>query len=144
MHSKENIETKPLKKQMVADLINENWRNGKTLAGKVTAWHDIKNKFDWISAKMPRMMQELQEEQRIACIGTALDAGRKDLRPTYKVYAPYGTPALVHVALPRESKPIKYKGERTGPRYWNAFSTPELSPHDYDLYAGRNLAMLAR
>ena len=31
-----------------------------------------------------------------------------------------------------------------GPRYWNAFSTPELSPHDYDLYAGRNLAMLAR
>ena len=138
MHTKENIQLAAQKKAAIAEFITERYKSGK-----VTAWLDIRLEMDVSRGSMPRLIQELQREKLIACIGTALDAGRVDLRATYKVYAPYGTAPLVHVALPREAKPIRYKGERTGPKYWN-FNTPELTPENYNLYAAHDLAMLAR
>ena len=143
MHSKANIDSKPLKKQMIADYVAERYKNGRTLQTRITAWHDIKNHFDWIGDKMPRLMQELLRDNLISCVGSARDAGRIDIRPIYRVYAPHGTQALQHVPLPREVKPVKYKGIKTPPHY-SEWRTPEITPETYDIYAGRNLAMLAR
>ncbi len=141
MHSKASIQLAAIRRQEIVEFISTRYAQGKP-----TAWHDIRHRFDWCGKTRPRLIQDMLDRQLICVIGNALDAGRDDLRWDNMVYAPFGTPALKRIEKPSRYavKPPKYKGERTGPRYWNAFSTPELSPHDYDLYAGRNLAMLAR
>jgi hypothetical protein len=139
MHSKETIQQAEQNQRLAAEFVATRWKSRK-----VTAWQDISRHLAISKNSMPRLFQELQRLQLIACIGTAHDAGRKDIRSTCKVYAPYGVALLSHVPLPREPKPVKYKGERTGKHYTN-WRTPELTLHSYDLlYAGRNLAMLAR
>lgn len=132
-HTKQNIEILAAKRKNIADFIAASWP---------TAWADILKNCDVSKNSMPRILQTLQDEKLICCIGTAQDAGRRDLRPDCKIYAPYGTETLAHVPAARE-KPAKYKGAKT-PKHYHDWRTPEMTIHDYDIYQSRNLAMLAR
>lgn len=132
-HTKQNMALAAEKRQCVINYINE--------AG-AAGWGDIMRHCDLTRGSMPRLLKSLQEENIICYIGTAHDAGRKDLKPDVHIYAPYGTPYLTRLPKPRE-KPARYRGEKA-PKHYHNWQTPEMTVEAYDLYAGRNLAMLAR
>jgi hypothetical protein len=111
------------------------------------------------------MIKMLREAGLIIYVGTAEQACRNDLKTHVKMFAPAGAPMLPrmvrpldekakdipenHALGPRwcgEFKPAKpkqrYKGEKMPPRYVPPFE--ELDRKRYDLWAARDLAMLAR
>lgn len=65
---------------------------------------------------------------------------RKRQTPLYVVGYLGPRDRIAVYSLTQKSKPAQKK--HLHPRYAPEFET--MSPHDYDLYAGRNLAMLAR
>lgn len=114
------------------------------------------------------MLPMLREAGLIIYVGTAEQAGRTDLQSKVAMFAPKGAMPLPRVVRPLEihEKPLpenhslgarsavqinplperprkqKYKGEINPPRYVPPFE--EMTPDKYDLWQGRNLAMLAR
>ena len=145
MNSRENRMQTSARKRRIVEFITQSSERKFYVT-----WSEIVRAADVPSGSMPRVMKELEQERKIVCIGTALDAFRTDVRRTYKIYAVFGTPILRKVEpvthrrkLTAAPRAPRYKGERTGPQYHN-WRTPELTPESYDLYAGRNLAMLAR
>lgn len=145
MNSLENRALTIERKKRVIDYVTRSWAKG-IAAG----WSEIIAVAQVPSGSMPRVMRDLEYERKVICIGTALDAGRTDMRGSYKVYAPFGTPVLAKVEPKHRrlsNKPIvrkaAYRGERAAPHYTN-WKTPELTMENYNLYEGRNLAMLAR
>ena len=145
MNSLENRALTVERKKRVVNYVTRSWSKG-IAAG----WAEIVAVAEIPKGSMPRVMRDLEHEKKVICIGTALDAGRTDMRGSYKVFAPFGTPVLAKVEpkhrrlsnKPMARKPA-YRGERTGPHYTN-WKTPELTMENYNLYEGRNLAMLAR
>ena len=145
MNSLENRALTVERKKRVVNYVTRSWAKG-IAAG----WAEIVAVAEIPKGSMPRVMRDLEHEKKVICIGTALDAGRTDMRGSYKVFAPFGTPVLAKVEPKHRrlsNKPIvrkaAYRGERTGKQYHN-WKTAEITMESYDIYAGRNLAMLAR
>jgi hypothetical protein len=145
MNSLENRALTVERKKRVVNYVTRSWAKG-IAAG----WAEIVAVAEIPKGSMPRVMRDLEYEKKVICIGTALDAGRTDMRGSYKVFAPFGTPVLAKVEPKHRrlsNKPIvrkpAYRGERTGKQYHN-WKTAEITMESYDIYAGRNLAMLAR
>jgi len=140
MNSLENRALTVERKKRVVDYVKRSWSKG-IAAG----WAEIVAVCEVPKGSMPRVMRDLDQEKKVICIGTALDAGRTNMRGSYKVFAPYGTPVLAKVEvkrrklvpLPRRST---YRGEKAAPHYAN-WRTEELTMENYNLYEGRQLAM---
>jgi len=145
MNSHEARQQTAERKKRVTEYVRRSWSKGLA-----AGWTEILAVAEIAKGSMPRIMRELEQEKKVICIGTALDAGRTDMRGSYKVYAPYGTPILSvverptrRVLTPTAPRKPRYKGE-VAPKHYAEWRTPELTVDSYDLYAGRNLAMLAR
>jgi hypothetical protein len=142
MNSLENRALTVERKKRVVNYVTRSWSKG-IAAG----WAEIVAVAEIPKGSMPRVMRDLDNERKVICIGTALDAGRTDMRGSYKVFAPFGTPVLAKVEVkyrrltsaPAPRKPA-YRGEPAGKEYRN-WRTPEITLESYNLYEGRQLAM---
>jgi hypothetical protein len=142
MNSLENRALTVERKKRVVNYVTRSWAKG-IAAG----WAEIVAVAEIPKGSMPRVMRDLEYEKKVICIGTALDAGRTDMRGSYKVFAPFGTPVLAKVepkhrrltSAPAPRKPA-YRGEPAGKEYRN-WRTPEITMESYNLYEGRQLAM---
>jgi hypothetical protein len=147
---------KAANKHKIAQYIADHY----SMTGQPLAQPDIIGSLKFSRTTVSRALRELFVEKRIKCVGVAVDTERENLNANTRMYGPpdaamIGPPPVVvpekrremayqgkpaPLAMPRVKTP-KYRGEK-GARY-----VPEFKPMEegsYDLYAGRNLAMLAR
>jgi len=142
-------------KHKVAAYISDHY----TLTSLPVCQGDLIRHFNMPKTTVNYVMRELQREQRVKCVGMAIDTMRDDVASNVFMYGPPDASPLaksvVKVTTPRspyEGKPTalrevrvkapKYRGEKQPPPYRAEF-TP-MDEGSYDLWIGRNLAMLAR
>ncbi len=115
------------------------------------------------------MLKVLREAGLITYVGTAEQAGRKDLQAKVAMFGPIGMAMLPRLVRPldeRDKKELpenhslgaryganinpqpkrpkkqRYNGEKMPPQYVPQFR--EITPQDHNLWSARDLAMLAR
>jgi len=102
-------------------------------------------KFSGLSMTQCRkLLYDLVEREEIHYVGKAKQYQRADVKEETRMYSMNPetvppTPVVIGTKLIK----VKYKGVKA-PKHYSEWRTPEMTVESYNLYEGRNLAMLAR